>query len=219
MNVINERSQLAGARMKGKLVSIEGIDGCGKTTHVRLLAEWLRSQGYKVVVTDEPTDGMIGRIIKRALRGEFKLSVAAEALLFAADRVQHITELIGPALAAGKTVITERYFYSSLAYQSARGLSMAWLESINRAAMKPNLVILIDLPADAALQRIKRSRKLDKFEMDLQLQRRVRANYLRIARLKGFKIVNGERPIDEVQADIRKIVSTTFSTIDQIKQI
>ena len=210
---------MAGARMKGKLVSIEGIDGCGKTTHVKLLAEWLRSQGYKVVVTDEPTDGIIGRIIKRALRGELKLSVTAEALLFAADRVQHIAELIRPALMAGKIVITERYFYSSFAYQSARGLSMAWLESINRAAMKPNLVILIDLPADAALQRIKRSRKLDKFEMDLQLQRRVRANYLRIARLKGFKIVNGERPIDEVQADIRKIVSTTFSTIDQIKQI
>lgn len=205
--------------MKGKLVSIEGIDGCGKTTHVRLLAEWLRSRGHKVVITDEPTDGMIGRIIKRALRGEIKLSVATEALLFAADRVQHIEEFIKPALRAGKIVITERYFYSSLAYQSACGLSMPWLENINRAAIKPNLAILIDLPADVALQRIKRSRKLDKFERDLQLQRRVRANYLRIARLRGLKVVDGRRPIDEVQVDIRKIVSTTFSIIDRIKQI
>ncbi len=201
---------MAGAHMEGKLVSIEGIDGCGKTTHVRLLAGWLRSRGHKVVVTDEPTDGMIGRIIKRELRGELKLSVAAEALQFAADRVQHIAELIRPELKAGKIVITERYFYSSLAYQSARGLSMSWVENINRAAIKPNLAILIDLPAEAALRRIKRSRKLDKFEMDLQLQRRVRANYLRIARLKGLKVVDGVRPVDEVQADIRKIVDAIF---------
>jgi dTMP kinase len=200
-------------------VSIEGIDGCGKTTHVGLLAGWLRSRGHKVVVTDEPTDGIIGQIIKRALRGELKLPVATEALLFAADRVQHIEKLIKPALRAGKTVITERYSYSSLAYQSARGLSMPWLENINRAAIKPNLAILIDLPADTALRRIKHSRKLDKFERDLQLQRRVRANYLRIARLRGLKVVDGRRPIDEVQADIRKIVSTTFSIIDQIKQL
>lgn len=196
--------------MKGKLVSIEGIDGCGKTTHVRLLAGWLRSRGHRVVITDEPTDGMIGRIIKRELQGELKLSVAAEGLLFAADRVQHIAELIRPELKAGKVVITERYVYSSLAYQSARGLSMAWLESINRAAIKPNLTILIDLPAEAALRRIKRSRRLDKFEMDLQLQRRVRANYLRIAKLKGLKVVDGVRSVDEVQADIRKIVAAIF---------
>lgn len=205
--------------MKGKLVSIEGIDGCGKTTHVRLLAEWLRSRGNKVVVTDEPTDGMIGRVLKRALRGELKLPVAAEALLFAADRVQHIAEVIRPALRAGKVVITERYYYSSLAYQSARGLSMMWLEGINRAAIKPNLSILIDVPAEAALQRIRRSRRLDKFERDLQLQRQVRVNYLRIARLRGLKVVDGARPVDEVQADIRKIVSTTLLAIDRIKHV
>jgi dTMP kinase len=205
--------------VKGKLVSIEGIDGCGKTTHTRLLAEWLRTNGYRVVVTDEPTDGIIGRIIKRALRGEVKIQVTTEALLFAADRIQHIAEVVRPALKAGKIVITERYFYSSLAYQSARGLSMTWLENINRAALKPNLSILIDLPADAALQRIKRSRRLDKFEQDIKLQRLVRSNYLRIARLRGLKIVNGARNKDEVQADIRKIVSTTLLAMDRIKQV
>ena len=208
-----------GAPMKGKLVSIEGIDGCGKTTHVRLLAEWLRARGYKVIVTDEPTDGVIGRVIKRALRGELKLPVAVEALLFAADRVQHIAEVIRPALKAGKIVVTERYFYSSLAYQSARGLSMTWLEGINRAAIRPNLSILIDVPAEVALQRIKRSRRLDKFERDLRLQRQVRVNYLRIARLRGLKVVDGARPVDEVQADIRKIVSTTLLAIDRIKHV
>jgi len=205
--------------VKGKLVSIEGIDGCGKTTHTRLLAEWLRARGYRVVVTDEPTDGTIGRIIKRALRGEIKLQVTTEALLFAADRIQQIAAVIRPALKAGKIVITERYFYSSLAYQSARGLSLTWLENINRAALKPNLSILIDLPADAALQRIKCSRRLDKFEQDMKLQRLVRSNYLRIARLRGLKIVDGARNKDEVQADIRKIVSTTLLAMDRIKQV
>jgi dTMP kinase len=162
---------------------------------------------------------MIGRIIKRALRGEIKLQVPTEALLFAADRVQHVDEVIRPALKAGKIVITERYFYSSLAYQSARGLSMHWLESINRGALKPNLSILIDLPADDALQRIKRSRRLDKFEQDMKLQRLVRSNYLRIARLMGLKTVNGARNKDEVQADIIKIVSTTLLAMDRIKQV
>lgn len=192
------------------MISVEGIDGCGKSTHARLLAEWLRSRGHETVVTDEPTDGAVGRIIKHALRGGLKLPVAAEALLFAADRVQHIAEVIRPALKAGKVVITERYVYSSLAYQSARGLPTAWLESINRAALKPDLTIVIDLPAEDALQRIKRSRRLDKFESDLQLQRRVRANYLRMAKQRGLKVVNGARPVEEVQAAIRKIVETAL---------
>jgi dTMP kinase len=196
--------------MKGKLISIEGVDGCGKSTHARLLANWLRSLGHQVVITDEPTDGAIGRIIKQSLRGRLKLPLAAEALLFAADRVQHIAELIRPALNAGKIVITERYITSSLAYQSARGLPMAWVRGMNRAAIRPDLTILIDVPAEVALRRIKRSRKLDRFERDLRLQRRVRYNYLQIAKRGGLKVVDGTRRIDEVQAEIRKFVSTAL---------
>ncbi|GAH94326.1 unnamed protein product, partial [marine sediment metagenome] len=84
--------------MRGKFISIEGLDGCGKSTHVRLLARWLRSRGHTVVVTDEPTDGVVGKIIKQILKGKLKLPVAAEALLFAADRAQHLTDVIKPAL-------------------------------------------------------------------------------------------------------------------------
>lgn len=196
--------------MAGKLLSIEGIDGCGKSTHARLLSQWLRSKGYETVVTDEPTGGPIGRIIKQALRGKLKLPVAAEALLFAADRMQHIAEVIKPALDAGKVVITERYTYSSLAYQSARGLPMPWVEAINRGAMKPDLTIIIDVPVEVALTRMRRSRKLDKFESDPELQRRVRANYLRLARQKGLRVVNGSRAIEEVQAEIRRIVDAAL---------
>lgn len=194
----------------GFLLCIEGLDGCGKSTHVRLLARWLRSRGRKVVITDEPTDGVIGKIIKRMLRGELKLPIAAEALLFTADRVQHISDVIEPALKAGKVVLNERYVCSSLAYQSARGVSVSWIASINKHAIKPDLTILIDIPAKAALARIKPSRRLDEFERNLRLQQRVRRNYLRIAKQEGLKIVDGARSRDEVQAEIRRLASAVL---------
>ena len=192
--------------MRGKLISIEGIDGCGKSTHTKLLARWLRARGYKVVVTDEPTNGPIGRIIKRILRGELKVPVAAEALLFAADRLHHLNKLILPAMRAGKIVITERYTYSSLAYQSARGLNLQWIANINEKALRPDMAVLIDVPAEIALRRIKGARELDTFERDLKLQRKVRTNYLRVSRKCGAKILNGDRPNKEVQEKLRKLV-------------
>ncbi len=171
---------------------------------------WLRSHGRKVVITDEPTNDVIGRVIKRVLRGELKLPIAAEALLFAADRVQHISDVIEPALKAGKVVLNERYVYSSLAYQSARGLPMNWISSINKYVLRPDLGILVDVPAKIAFARIKSSRKLDEFERNPRLQQRVRRNYLRIAKREGLKIVNGTRSRDEVQAKIRRLVSAVL---------
>ena len=194
----------------GFFLCLEGLDGCGKSTHVRLLARWLRSRGHEVIITDEPTNGAIGKIIKRVLRGELKLPIAAEALLFAADRVQHISDVIEPALKTGKVVLNERYVYSSLAYQSARGLPVNWISSINKYALRPDLGILIDVPAKIAFARIKSSRRLDEFERNLRLQQRVRRNYLRIARREGLKIVDGTRSCDEVQAEIRKLVSAVL---------
>lgn len=195
--------------MKGKLISIEGLDGCGKSTHAKLLTQWLRSQGQEVIITDEPTNGVFGKLIKRVLRGKLKLPITAEALLFAADRVQHVVNLIAPSMRARKVVVSERYVYSSLAYQSARGLSIGWVKKINRYAPKPNLTILIDVPAEVSFARIG-SRRLDEFETNMKLQERVRRNYLHIAKQEGLKIVDGSRSRDEVQADIRKLVSAVL---------
>ncbi|HID61012.1 MAG TPA: dTMP kinase [Hadesarchaea archaeon] len=191
--------------MKGKAISIEGLDGCGKSTHAKLLARWLRASGHRVVLTDEPTNGVFGELVKKVLKGELKLPITAEALLFAVDRVQHVKNLITPSVNAGKIVVSERYVYSSLAYQSARGLSVSWVRKINKYAPKPDLTILIDVPTRVSLARIG-SRKLDEFEKDLKLQERVRRNYLHIARQEGLKIVNGSRPRGEVQAEIRELV-------------
>ena len=186
---------------------LEGLDGCGKSTHTKLLARWLRSRGREVVVTDEPTDGQIGKVIKQVLRGELRVPVTIEALMFATDRVQHVARLIEPALRAGKVVLNERYIYSSLAYQSARGVPEDWIKSINKYAPKPDLAVLIDVPVEVAFARIRPSRRLDEFERDLRLQQRVRRNYLRIFKREGLKIVDGTRQRDEVQAELRKLVS------------
>ncbi len=193
--------------MKGKLITVEGADGCGKTTHVKLLADWLRSEGHDVLVTDEPTDNPIGKVLKSSLRRELELPVEAEALLFAADRVKHVAEVIRPALDAGKVVIAERYVYSSLAYQSVRGLPMEWIRAINERAPEPDFAVVIDVPVEVAFERIKRSRKLDTFEEDLELQRRVRERYLEIAEAEGLAVVDGRAKIDEVQAKIRERVA------------
>ncbi|MBC7218508.1 MAG: dTMP kinase [Hadesarchaea archaeon] len=192
--------------MRGKFISIEGLDGSGKSTQVRLLASWLRHMGRQVVVTDEPTEGPVGRIIKLALKGTFRLPVAAEALLFAADRLQHVEEVIAPAVASGKIVISDRYTASSLAYQSARGLPLRWVMMINEMAPKPDLTILIDVPPEVSAQRINRSRRLDEFERDLELQKKVRQAYLDIVKACKMKVIDGNRSIDEVQEDIRRLV-------------
>jgi len=196
--------------VKGKFIAIEGVDGCGKSTHARLLAKWLRSKGYRVVVTDEPTNGPIGRVIKRVLRGELKVPVAAEALLFAADRLHHAEQLIIPALRKGRIVITERYYFSSLAYQAARRLLAQWISKLNERAPVPDLAVLIDVPAYVALDRIRGSRKLDTFEKDLKLQRKVRAIYLQMVKKRKLKLVDGARVASQVQADLRKLVQSVL---------
>ena len=101
--------------MRGKFINIEGLDGCGKSTQVKMLARWLRSRNRDVVVTYEPTGGQIGQIIEKVLSGELEIPVATEALLFAADRLQHVEGVIKPAIRSGKIVITSRYTPSSMA--------------------------------------------------------------------------------------------------------
>ena len=195
----------------GLLLCIEGLDGCGKSTHAKLLARWLRSRGHEVVLTDEPTDGPLGRFIKSVLREGEKLPAEVEALMFAGDRAQHVSSTIAPALKAGKIVVTERYVLSSLAYQSARGVQISWLKKINRYAIPADLTILIDVPAEEGMKRVKRTRELDAFERDLTFQKKIRSAYLRLSKREGMKVVNGKRKIEGVQADIRELVEEALT--------
>jgi dTMP kinase len=140
----------------GVLLALEGIDGCGKSTQAELLATALREEGLEVVLTCEPTDGPLGKQIREYFQGPTRyLSPKEELNLFMADRREHLDEVIEPALAAGKIVVTDRYYYSSVAYQGALGLDPDRILAQNEAlAVRPDLAVILTLPVTKALARL-----------------------------------------------------------------
>lgn len=201
-------------------IVLEGIDGAGKSTQAKLLAEWFENRGgYDVVLTKEPTDTPFGKLIRRLvltggkegiIDGGAKISHEAEALLFAADRAEHVDKLIKPSLEAGKVVISDRYFYSSLAYQWARGgLDLEWLIDLNRFAVKPDIVFLLDLPVKESMNRIRSRKVKSEFDKIFELQRRVRENYLKLAEMfPEMKIINAMDDVKTVHNQIIAIIET-----------
>jgi len=141
---------------RGLLIALEGIDGSGKSTQARLLAGALERLGREVVLTREPSEGRAGQELRRYLEGPSRhLSPAVELALFVADRREHVAATIRPALSAGKTVITDRYYYSSAAYQGALGLDPEQILALNEAfAPRPHLVFILSLPVSEALRRL-----------------------------------------------------------------
>ncbi|ASJ04215.1 MULTISPECIES: dTMP kinase [Thermococcus] len=199
----------------GTFIVIEGIDGAGKSTQARLLAKWFEERGYDVVLTKEPTDTAFGKLIRKlVLTGGregiidgARISHEAEALLFAADRAEHVAKLIKPSIEAGKVVISDRYFYSSLAYQWARGLDLEWLIDLNRFAVRPDLVILLDLPVKESMKRINGRSIKTEFDKIAELQKKVRENYLKLAeRFPEMRIVNALASVEDIHNDIVALV-------------
>lgn len=141
-------------RETGLLIAFEGIDGTGKSTQISLLAEYLRSQGKDVIVTREPTDSDYGRRIRELYLCREQCSPEEELDLFIQDRKLHVTKLIKPALNAGRIVLTDRYYYSTAAYQGANGLDAADILQRNRFAPRPDLVILLTMPPELSAERI-----------------------------------------------------------------
>ena len=135
-------------------IVFEGIDGCGKSTQSALLAEWLTIQGYNVQLTAEPTEGSIGKFIREEiLSGKQKVEPETLALLFTADRYEHLATEVMPAIQEGKIVVCERYYYSTIAYQTAQGVDRSWLFDINKFATKPDLVFFLDVKPKTAMIR------------------------------------------------------------------
>ena len=199
----------------GIFVVMEGIDGAGKSTQAKLLAKWFEKKGYEVVLTKEPTDTAFGKLIRRLVLTGGKegiidgarISHEAEALLFAADRAEHVHKLIKPSLESGKVVISDRYFYSSLAYQWARGLDLQWLIDLNRFAVRPDLVVLLDLPVKESMKRINGRGIKTEFDKIVELQKKVRENYLKLAEMfPEIKIVNAQNSIEDIHRDIVGLV-------------
>lgn len=187
----------------GKLIALEGPDGCGKSTQIELLSRWLKEKGHEVEITREPTENPIGQVIRDSLSGKIDIPVEAEALLFAGDRALHVSDVIRPNLEKGKIVLTGRYIHSSLAYQTSRGLPMEWVEVINRPAITPDLTIFIDVPPEVGLERKNSSKKADKFDQDLELQKKVRKTYKELAEEREMPLIDGTLPKEQVQEKIR----------------
>lgn len=144
--------------MAGILVAFEGIDGVGKTTQQRCAAERLRNLGYDVLAIHEPTDGKYGALLRRSAT-EGRLSAEAERDLFIADRKEDVSNNILPALKRGSIVLMDRYYFSSIAYQGARGLDPKQIQSLNEEfAPIPSLLVILDLPVNDAIRRITHNR-------------------------------------------------------------
>jgi dTMP kinase len=170
---------------RGVLLALEGIDGCGKSTQAGLLARALRGRGLAVVLTCEPTDSSLGRQIREYFQGPTRyLSAKEELNLFMANRREHVEEVITPALADGQIVISDRYYYSSVAYQGALGLDPDRILAQNEVmAVRPDLAVILTLPVAVALARLSETpKRIRQLSENLAYLERVATIY---ASLKG----------------------------------
>lgn len=189
---------------KGFFVCVEGLDGCGKTTQAKSLVERLKRKGYAAIYTAEPSSGKIGSFIKKyCLYGEKRVSSVVEALLFAADRFEHGEQKILPALQKGKIVVSDRYVYSSFAYQGATDLDVEWIEKINIHSIKPDLAIFLDVDPETVIQRLNSERSVME---KLDIQRKVQKIYRKFAEEGDLVKLDGNRPQQEVADDLFSIV-------------
>lgn len=194
----------------GRFITLEGPDGSGKTSQAARLAAGLRAVGHDVVLTREPGGTVVGDRIRDILMApDGRMSPATDVLLFNAARAEHVTEIVRPALAAGRSVVCARYADSTLAYQGyGSGQPLETLRSVIAYAtggLVPDLTILLDLPAEAGLGR-KPTDDHTRFEVafDIEYHRRVRAGFLALAAAEPSRwvVVDADRDADAVYADV-----------------
>jgi dTMP kinase len=196
-------------------ITFEGVEGSGKTTHIRAAAEYLQHRGYECVITREPGATKIGAKIRDILLdpANKRLNSNAELLLYLADRVQHIEEIILPALSAGKIVLCDRFTDSTLAYQGyARGMNINLIRNLHESALpqlKPDMTILADLSPEIGLQRKFQDKVETRFELEtLPFHQKVRQGYLHLAALEPdrFRIIDASKPEPEVRQEIIRVI-------------
>ena len=197
--------------MKGVFISFEGIEGTGKTTQARLLAEYFSGRGFSTVLTEEPGGTSIGQKIREVLLKveHTEMNGLAELLLYNADRCQHVHEMILPSIRAGKVVITDRFSDSTVAYQGfGRDIDMNTIGALDRivtGGLKPYLTLLLDIDAETGLRRNRGANKVDRIELeDLAFHRKVRAGFLELARREPgrIKVIDASWGIEETKAEI-----------------
>jgi dTMP kinase len=196
----------------GVFIALEGGEGAGKSTQARELERWLRGEGYDVLLTHEPGDTEVGQKLRKIVLDPSTgdISDRTEALLYAADKAEHVERVVVPALARGEVVITDRYVDSTLAYQGAgRDLADREVERVARWAtgdLRPHLTVLLDLPPQTGLTRFE---ERDRIEAEsLEFHERVRQAFLRLASAHSehYLVVDARRPIEEIAAVVRERV-------------
>ena len=204
----------------GKLIAVEGIDGCGKSTQISRLARWLRSQGVTVESVEANTSNFLGEAVRRGKDGRLFTSTSL-SLLQAAEFANRLENQIVPALRAGAVVCADRYAFTAFARDVARGADREWIRTVYGFAIQPDLCFWFHIPVEEALERILDSRPgLAYYEagMDLNLSRDSRASfrafqqvvaeqYEEMAEELGFHIIDGMRPVHEQQSEIRRVVA------------
>lgn len=194
---------------RGAFICIEGLDGCGKSTQAKLLVKRLK-KNHNAVYTAEPSRGKIGTYIRENyLYGEKRFSVVLEALLFAADRIEHLESEIFPFLDKGFLVISDRYVYSSLAYQGAAGLSIEWIEKINDHAIQPDLAVFIDVNPETVMSRLKPKKSVME---NLETQKKVREIYLKFVEDGRLIRIDGDKSEKEVAKEVYEVVTKFLNT-------
>ena len=194
-------------------ITLEGIEGSGKSTNIKVINNYLNDKNINYINTREPGGSEVGDQLRNILLNtEKKLSNQTELLLMLADRVNHIETLIQPNLEKGITVISDRFMDSSYAYQGG-GREMG-LDTITKIIdglniIQPNLTLLFDLPVEMALERARKRSKLDRFESeDYDFHQRIRETYLFLAEedSERIKIIDASKDIEEVESQVRKIL-------------
>lgn len=199
----------------GVLIAFEGIDGTGKSTQLPLLASALRDQGYSVVETREPTNGFYGQQIRALYRDRSSVSARQELELFVLDRRQHLEHCIQPALDQGAIVLTDRYYFSTAAYQGAAGCDLAAIFACHDFAPQPDLVLLLTLSAEESVHRIRnlRGETLNDFEQHEHLEK-VAAIFASFTHSCIVRI-DAALPVAAVQAEISDVVQQLLAHKEQ----
>lgn len=192
--------------VRGKFIVFEGVDGAGLSTQAMLLEKHLKERGLNVILTKEPTNGLIGGLIKAGLKREWRTTSDAMQLLFSADRAHHLQTEILPALKEGKVVISDRYLLSTLAYGMLE-LDYEWLKNINSKFLIPNLTFILDADPVVCLKRLNKSRfGFELFEETAKL-RRVRQNFLKLSKeYENCWVLDASSSINEIHQRVREII-------------
>ncbi len=205
--------------IKGIFISLEGIEGCGKSTQAVLLAKALKRAGYRVKLTREPGGTPLGNAVRRILLNSTRYNILplSELLLYLVSRHQHIEEVIKKELKKKSIVISDRFSDSSIAYQGyARGLGGSFVAKLNKfvtSGLQPDLTFILDCPARIGMERVLSKRKPDRIEKeDIEFHERVRRGYIKIARenSKRIIIIDATQKEEEIAKTILSIVKTRF---------